>query len=161
MFDKDITIHGRHATRMKTLSASFDEEGNAFFSRNLDVYMIAPVVGLFYERKAERDRESSDTASILLSQVNKEVANLQFIYRLIMMSDKKNEPDLEERVNKAFRNFGSPEAVADEELYNKYVLGGIDKIYEMLIEPTKGTQDFLVNLYNFMADFDMKSAMRG
>lgn len=160
MFDKDITIYGRHATRMKTLSATFDEDGNAFFARNLDVYLVAPVVGYFYDRKAERDRESSDTASILLSQISREVDNLQFVYRLIMMSDKKNEPNLEERVNKAFRYFGNQEATADEELFHKYLLGGIDKIYEQLIEPNKGTQDFLVNLYNFMDDFEVQSSMR-
>lgn len=161
MFDKDIIIHGRHATRMKKLSATFDEDGNSFFVRNIDVYMVAPVIGLFYEQKSVRDRADNDTANILLSQISKELVNMQFVYRLILMSDKKYEPDLEERVNKAFRFFGTPEAEADEELFNQYVLGGIDKIYEMLIEPNKGTQDFLVNLYNFMEDFDLKSALRG
>lgn len=159
MFDKGLTIHGTHAEKMKSLCSNFDENGNAFFRRNLDVYMLAPIVGLLYDCKAERDRTSNETANILYDQIAGETDSLQFIYRLIMLSDKKHESNLEERVNKAFRYFGNEEALPDEDLYDSYVLGGIDKIYDELMEKTACTDDFIANMYKFMNDFDMKNAM--
>lgn len=161
MFDKDYSFHGRHAERAKALTKSFDEDGNAFFKSNVEVYLLAPIVGFIYERKADRDNSVSEKANIQLGQINTRIDDFQFHYRLIMLMDKKNEPNLDFRVDKAFRHYGTPEAEMDEILYEKYVMGGIDVLYENLIEPTKGAQDFVYNLFRFMEDFDIKNAMKG
>ena len=53
-----------------------------------------------------------------------------FIYRLIMLLDKEHEADFNERINKAFRYYDSEKAVVDEELFESYVRGGVDVLYE-------------------------------
>lgn len=156
MFDKDYSFHGRHAERVKSLCDKFDEEGNVLFKRNLDVYLLAPIVGFMYNKKADRDKSSTETRNILVSQLNTEMDNLQFQYRLIMLMDKKHEPEQNKRVDKAFRHFGTEESKEDEELYEKYVLGGVDKLYEELMIKDKGVQNYLSNLYEFMESFDIE-----
>ena len=80
--------------------------------------------------------------------------DLAFTYRLILLLDKKNAPSLDERVDKAFRQFNSAQAENDEKLYEQYVLGGVDVLYEKLIESAASTEDYLKNLYDFMEEID-------
>ena len=42
----------------------------------------------------------------------------------------------------------------DEKLFDQYVLGGVDILYEKLIESATSTEDYLKNLYDFMEDMD-------
>ena len=57
--------------------------------------------------------------------------DLNFNYRLIMLLDKENESDSEKRIEKAFRGIKNEN---DELLYNQYVLGGVEVLYENIIE---------------------------
>ena len=118
MFDKEYSFKGTHAEKVNKLTAKFDDK-NQLFKRNLDVYMMAPIVG--------------------------------FLFQLL---DKKNAESVDERVDKAFRQFNSPQAENDEKLFDQYVLGGVDILYEKLIESATSTEDYLKNLYDFMEDMD-------
>jgi len=84
----------------------------------------------------------------------KEQQNLLFNYRLIMILDKNHEADFNERLNKAFRYYGSDKAATDEELYESYVRGGVEVLYEKLIANATNPEDYLMNLYDFMEEFD-------
>ena len=57
-------------------------------------------------------------------------------------------------MDKAFRQFNSAQAENDEKLYEQYVLGGVDVLYEKLIESAASTEDYLKNLYDFMEEID-------
>lgn len=46
------------------------------------------------------------------------------------------------------------QAENDEKLFDQYVLGGVDILYEKLIESATSTEDYLKNLYDFMEDMD-------
>ena len=52
MFDKEYLFRGRHAERVNILTAKFDDS-TKLFERNFDVYIMAPIVGFLYGRKAE------------------------------------------------------------------------------------------------------------
>lgn len=58
------------------------------------------------------------------------------------------------RINKAFRHMG--EDFADEERFDSYVRGGIDVLYEKLIEETSTPEDYANNLYDFLEEFQEK-----
>jgi hypothetical protein len=152
LFDKEYSFKGKHAEKVIKLTAKFDKD-NQLFARNLDVYMIAPIIGFLYGRKADLDR-GAETTKIFPDILMREQPNLMFNYRLIMLLDKENEPDFEERMNKAFRYYGREEAKDDEELYEQYVRGGVDVLYEKLIENAKTSDDYLKNLYDFLEEFD-------
>jgi len=152
MFDKEYSFKGKHAEKVIKLTAKFDKN-NQIFARNLDVYMIAPIVGFLYGRKSELDK-NSETTKVFPDILIREQPNLKFNYRLIMLLDKENECNFDERVNKAFRYYGSEKAINDEELYEQYVLGGVDVLYEKLIETANNSDDYLKNLYDFVEEVE-------
>lgn len=152
MFDKEYSFRGKHAEKVIKLTSKFDENSQ-LFARNFDVYMIAPIIGFLYGRKSVLDK-NGETTKIFPEILIREQPNLKFNYRLIMLLDKENERNFEERVNKAFRYYGSEKAINDEELYELYVRGGIDVLYEKLIETANNSEDYLKNLYDFMEEIE-------
>ena len=156
MFDKEYSFKGSHAAKVNQLTSKFNQNGNQLFDRNFDVYLIAAIVGFIYARKSELDKVSEPTTKIFVEMLIKEQDSLKFNYRLIMLMDKNNEPDLEKRIEKAFRLYGSPEAHADEQLYEQYVRGGIDILHEKLIVQANNEDDYLKNLYDFLEEFEIR-----
>jgi hypothetical protein len=152
MFDKEYSFKGIHAEKVIKLTAKFDKD-NQLFARNLDVYLVAPIIGFIYGCKVNIDK-GTQTTKIFPDILMREQPNLKFIYRLIMLLDKENEPSFDERINKAFRYYGSEKAQHDEQLYDQYVLGGVDVLYEKLIATASNSDEYLSNLYDFLEDFD-------
>ena len=69
-----------------------------------------------------------------------------------MLLDKSYEPDEEARINKAFRHMG--EDPNDEARFDSYVRGGIDVLYEKLIEGANSPDDFVNRLFDFIEEFN-------
>ena len=154
MFNGDYSFRGKHASMVLELTAKFDTNDNKLFTRNLDVYLIAPIVGFIYRRKAEID-PTGKTTNILYAAMSKETKTLWFYYRLIMLLDKNYEPDFDKRINKAFRFYNSQKAKHDEELYESYVRGGVEFLHEKLMNNVTVPEDYLKNLYSFIEDFEI------
>ena len=159
MFDKQYRFKGRHALRVDQLTGAFDEISKAkLIDRNVDVYANAPLIGFLYGRTADLD----DTKNLETGQVyNQNVMGdrviysseeLQFNFRLIMLLDANYEPDVEKRIDKAFKHMG--EDPADEERFDSYVRGGVDVLYEKLIEGATDPNDFIIRLYEFIEEFN-------
>lgn len=154
MFSKEYSFTGIHADKVRKLTAQFDKESAArLFSRNIDVYIIAPLIGFLYGRKADIDKSNNDTTKIFPEQLIKESSNLKYNYQLIMLLDENNEASFDNRLDKAFRYYGSVDNVSDRQLFEKYVRGGVDILYEKLIEKANSTEDYLRNLYDFLEEF--------
>ncbi|MCL6442965.1 MAG: hypothetical protein K6T83_05845 [Alicyclobacillus sp.] len=157
LFEREYSFRGSHAEKVIKLTAQFDKHSSArLFHRNIDVYIVAPLIGFLYGRKSEQDRSGSETTKIFPEQLYKEQATLKYNYQLIMLLDEKNEPSFDERLNKAFRYYGneSEKTLADEELYEQYVLGGVDVLYEKLIEGSTTPEDYITRLYDFLEEFN-------
>ena len=155
IFSKEYTFKGCHAERVKALTSKFGKSNLQLFNRNIDVYMMAPVVGFCYQRRANPDgTPNAETTKIFLDPLIANKDSLWFAYRLIMLLDKKAEKVFENRVNKAFRDYGKAEAEADEMLFDSYVLGGVDVLYEKLLEKGHTEEDYINNLYEFLSDFN-------
>lgn len=153
LFTHDYSFRGSHADKVKALVGhKFDKE-HTIFERNMDVYRIAPIVGFLYNRKSEADKSKPSTTNILAEIMIKYQNELLFTYRLIMLLDKEYEPSAEKRINKAFRDY-SKEDQSDLEEYDSYVRGGVDVLYEKLMSDATQADDYIRNLYEFMADFE-------
>ena len=162
IFSKEYTFKGCYAERVNALTAKFGKGNLRLFNRNIDVYMIAPLVGFCYQRRANPDETSkTETTKIFPEQLINEKDSLWFAYRLIMLLDKKHEKSFDERVNKAFRDYGKAEAEDDELLFDSYVLGGVDVLYEKLLENGHGEDDYINNLYDFLSDFNDRFCTMG
>jgi len=157
MFDNEYSFRGIHAIKVNKLTSRFDTESTfKLFNRNIDIYIIAPVIGFLYGRQADMDKSNNETAKIMGDRVIKSAEELKYNYRLIMILDSKYEYNLQERIDKAFRYIGTDKAIADEELFERYVRGGVDVLYEKLVETANSSEDYIYNLYDFMEDFDQK-----
>ncbi|MBG9797115.1 hypothetical protein O0555_11910 [Brevibacillus laterosporus] len=157
LFLKEYSFRGSHAEKVNKLTSQFDESASSkFFNRNIDVYILAPLIGFLYGRKAALDKSGSETTKIFPEQLIKEQTILKYNYQLIMLLDKKNEGSFDERLNKAFRNYGneSEQTLSDEQSYEHYVLGGVDVLYEKLIEGATTSEDYIAKLYDFMEEFN-------
>jgi hypothetical protein len=152
IFSGDYQFKGSHAEKVNRLTAAFSGT-NSLFNRNLDVYILAPIVGFLYNRTSPIDI-SGKPANVLYDAMSKELNTLWFNYRLIILLDKNHEPDFDKRVDKAFRYYGKEIAVSDEERYEEFVRGGVEVLYEKLIELSNTEEDYLKNLYDFMEEFE-------
>jgi len=158
MFDKQYRFRGRHAVRVDKLTGVFDTVSKAkLFERNVDVYTNAPLVGFLYGRLADPDDEKNPETGQVYNQnvmgdrVIYSQEELMFNFRLIMLLDSSYEPDVKERIDKAFRHMG--ENPADEERFDSYVRGGVDVLYEKLIEGANNPTDYITRLYEFVEEF--------
>lgn len=161
MFDKQYRFRGRHAQRVDALTAVFDSVSKAkLFNRNVDVYANAPLIGFLYGRTADVDDtknpENNQTynQNVMGDRVIYSQEELLFNFRLIMLLDKSYEPDGEVRINKAFRHMG--EDPNDEARFDSYVRGGVDVLYEKLIEGASSSDDYVNRLYDFIEEFHEK-----
>lgn len=153
MFDKQYRFTGSHAEKVNALTAIFDEDSKAkLFERNLDVYINAPLIGFLYRQKAIKDSKSEiSPQNIFPEQMINASDKLKYILRLILLLDTEHEPDSEKRLDKAFRQFGQEEDLA---LFDQYVLGGVDVLYEKLIEGAGDPSEYITRLYDFMEEFN-------
>lgn len=161
MFDKQYRFRGRHAVRVDGLTSVFDSDSKAkLFERNVDVYANAPLVGFLYGRTADPDDTRNPETNQVYNQnvmgdrVIYSQEELLFNFRLIMLLDREYEPDEDVRINKAFRHMG--EDPADEARFDSYVRGGVDVLYEKLIEGVSSPDDYVMRLYDFVEEFQEK-----
>ena len=161
MFDKQYRFRGRHAVRVDELTSVFDSDSKAkLFERNVDVYVNAPIVGFLYGRTAEPDDTRNPETNQVYNQnvmgdrVIYSQEELLFNFRLIMLLDKEYEPDEDVRINKAFRHMG--EDPADEARFDSYVRGGVDVLYEKLIEGVSSPDEYVMRFYDFVEVFQEK-----
>lgn len=158
MFDRQYRFRGRHAIRVNALTNIFDAQSKAkLFERNIDVYSNAPLIGFLFGRCADQDDTRNPETkqiyneNVMGDRVIYSQEELLFNFRLIMLLDKEYEPDDEKRIDKAFRHMGDDPA--DIERFDSYVRGGVDVLYEKLIEGASTPDDYVTHLYEFLMDF--------
>lgn len=158
MFNGEYRFKGRHAERVVRLCSAFDNVSNAIlFKRFLDVYINAPLVGFLYGRRADPDYTKNgagqvEDRKVFAAQVINSSKDLQFNFWLIMLLDSDYEPDEDKRIDKAFKKMGQDPN--DEERFDSYVRGGVDVLYEKLMEGDTEPGDYVNRLYDFLSEFN-------
>ena len=126
MFDKDYTFKGKHANIVTQLTAELDSETKfKFFDRNIDVLIIAPIVGYLYGRMSKKDDTGQITSDnikkINFDQMNRESRTLNYNYELIMLLHNKSKDDIDTRLDRAFRyENGSEEKEECYKIFEEY-----------------------------------------
>jgi len=129
-FDQDYEFRGKHAKYVNELKT-------AIFNRNVDVLILAPVMGLVYNRRAQKDFSSELSTKVFAEQMNKEYKKILFNYRLCMLlCDDNNE---KEKIDNAFRYYtGDDDYInifnKNIDIYNSYILGGVEVLYEIMLK---------------------------
>lgn len=153
MFDKQYRFTGTHAEKVNALTSVFDEAAKAkLFDRNLDVYINAPVVGFLHKRKGLKNTDSSiSDQNIFPEQMINSAELLKYLLRLILILDSDYEPNEEKRIDKAFKHLGEDEN--DLALFDAYVLGGVEVLYEKLIEGSAEPAEYVNRIFDFVEEF--------
>lgn len=160
MFDKQYRFYGKHAEQVDKLTSIFDDfqSKTKMFGRNIDVLVNAPLVGFLYGRRASQDNSKNPdtnqvyTENVMDERIIKSSDDLWLRYRLIMLLDKEFEPDDQKRIDLAFRETG--DNPSGEARFNEYIRGGVEVLYEKLIEGATSAEDYANNLSDFVSEFE-------
>ena len=155
MFSCYIFVSGKYASWLKFLSEKTEKNDKSekvagVFKRDIDVYLTAAVIGLNFGLRREADN-NSDKAKIHVDTVLKEQNNLMFIFRIAMLVDNSTGLNADEKINRAFKSPDTPENI---ELFNSYVRGGIEWLYEQFTEGTTTKDDYLAKVYEIVDSFN-------
>jgi hypothetical protein len=124
------------------------------FDTVVDVYIVAPLVGYLYQQKAPRDG-NEQTKNIMEGALASHHGKLVFSYELLMLLDKGSEPDLNERIRRAFR--ANDDLVASGmKVFNEYARGGIEVLYDKLLTGAATQDDLVRNLMDFTEEWNEK-----
>lgn len=160
MFSSDIYVRGKYASWLKFLSEKTEKNDKSekvagVFKRDIDVYLTAAVIGLNFGLRREADN-NSDKAKIHVDTVLKEQNNLMFIFRIAMLVDNSTGLNADEKINRAFKSPDTPENI---ELFNSYVRGGTEWLYEQFTEGTTTKDDYLAKIYEVVDSFNSESIL--
>ena len=169
MFDKDMSIRGKHATYWKALSqlpANAPEPDKNFkiFENYIYVYMVAPIIGLVNGRKGRYDSDdgSKDTAGMLAAVQIKNTSRLKYIYRLIVLSDDSLGLTDTEKIDLAFREDNNEDSVKmGMELYTAYFFGGLEVLYEAFVQNCITDDDYIRKMFEFISEFKNEQNIDG
>ena len=159
MFDKPYTIKGKHATYARFLSATtgrLDKEAKVagIFKTTVEMYVVAPLIGAAYNRKADEDKDSSDSYTIFGDAIIGQQENLDAAYRLIMLADNSAKLTSDEKIARAFKEDEIPDKVNQNlELFHQYMRGGIEWLYEQTIEGATTKEDYLAKVDAIVSQF--------
>ncbi len=166
MFQKDYAFLGKHAEYVKRLTSRFslnDDENISIFTRNIDVYIISSIIGAVYGRFSQIDKlsgsdGSSVIAKIATSQLVPENERINYCYEIVMLLHDKNKESIETRLERAFKYYNKDDEYKKEcfRIFNGYILGGVEVLYEKIFESGQELEEYLVNLYEFFKEFNIK-----
>lgn len=160
MFEKDYTIYGKHATYIKYLV----NEAKVF-ERYIDVYMTAAAMGCLYDKRGS-ESSSTDRARIYADAFSTEREKCMELFRTVILADISKPWSEEERTNICFRYRdekiqNAVPTITEEEisvmkeamdLFNSYMLGGVELLYDSFYNPTMNDDDAIDYAYKTVFD---------
>lgn len=159
MFEGDYRIKGKHAAYMRFLNAytrTLDKTANVagIFAIAVDVYMVAPLIGVAYNMRSPEDTSSDDTLNILSSQRFARQKDLDTVYRLVMLSEKSCNISADDRIDRAFRDDENPEKLAvNMDLFHQYMRGGVEWLYTQVTDGATTQEDYLVRIVELVNQY--------
>ena len=149
MFNTDYRFVGKHATYIKILNEytkNLDKNAKVagLFPIAVDVYMVAPLIGVSYNQAKPVDLATDDSVNILASQIVKRKDTFDTVYRLVLLADKSTNLTDDEKVARAFKD--DEDKVKTEqnmELFHAYARGGIEWLYEQATDDATTEDDYI------------------
>ena len=166
MFDnKEYFFKGRFADYVLKLVNTHNDQiigSNGDFlpiqliGRNVDIYFLAPLIGLAYGKRIDKSNDSDTSKSstrVNIQQLNEYSEQILNSFRLVMLLDKDYEQDIQKRLHKAFDGTNTQE---DYDRYESYLKGGLEFLYGHLMKESECKVPEVVfarNICRFVEDF--------
>ena len=107
-------------------------------------------------KKGKKNNEGGEKSTIQAQQLSNVKEDCELIYRLIILLDG-DDIDKDERLNRAFRYDSDVEKKKEfdnaMEIYNEYVLGGIEYMYETFVAGCVEVDDYTTKIFEAASDF--------
>ncbi len=115
----------------------------SLFSTLVELYAMAAIVGLIVKRKGPEEKDDSGLKrTVQMQQITGRYQTLITIMRLVLIMDDSRNLSLEQRLESAFAIPEDEDTYkANMELFNSYVRGGVEYLYEQLILKTPDIDD--------------------
>lgn len=165
---KEFLFKGKHADYVRRLTSELDTRTKfKIFQYNVDVLIFAPIVGMLYGRKSSVDNNKDiNPLKINYQQLDSRSSILDYNKELILLLNNKDSIDVNERINKAFRYIydnNEENKARKEECENEYlgyILGGVEVLYEKIMETNNPREidDYLDNIFEFVSDVKDKES---
>ena len=155
MFDKNVVFTGKHAEYLRALAQGSSKPNPHHdwpFKMNYQVLMAAPVIGFLCHRFSPKDNDKNiQENKIFVEQLINNIDQLELIYRTIVLLAQQDSVSLDERMNRAFRYDRDEEKRSKgDEIFKGYVRGGIEVLYEQLIQGAETKSDDIQKLQDFV-----------
>lgn len=149
LFMTDYVFKGSHCDKVLALTSKIDADSNSYiFSSSVELFIFAALVGCYFNRRCKPERSSGKETKIMVSQFIEHKNDINLAFRFVLLTGNRENSDSVERLNKTFRN---PETDENYSLFEEYMLGGIDEIYEHLIlSSNTHYEDYLTSLNKFL-----------
>lgn len=152
LFNQLYQFKGKHAEMVRKIVDAF---GGNTVCRNIDVFYISAVFGLWQHRRADIDSETSiEPAKIDPEQMVRFNDEIEYFFHLVMLSDENYCKSIKVRTDKAFRYDATSESSQRDEIhFTQIVLGGLEFFYEQIVENTNSPNDIFCNLRDVVNSF--------
>lgn len=154
----DVT--GERGDRVRALVKGFIDgpSKTTVFASGIELYVTAAIVGILYEQRKEPMKSSQDQDfAIFADQFKNHYDDVKLAFQLVILNHDKDRTTSRERVNNAFKYVINEE----DEIYKKnidifesYVLGGIDYLYDYFMNNNNANFDDFVNSAKAMLKTD-------
>jgi hypothetical protein len=147
-FKQTFYFYGEQSIKVSKL---VDNENSKIFSTYIELFITAALVGCINGREVSPCKNSNDKKSIFSDQFQSHSKEVELIYRIVMLLGKKEDFSEQKRFDNAFKNYNNKECY---DLFERYVCGGIDILYEAFYENGRPRNiDNLTSLNDFINSY--------
>lgn len=157
LFEKEYAFQGKHAEMVRRLMMKeSDGIGRAFFETNYQIYAIAPLIGWIYQQRAQRDKGGNST-KVFGDKISIHKDELLFNYHTILALYYHSQGIEGENLTECV--FGGDDKEEENyEIYNSYVLGGVEILYNKIFEEKDAVDidGYLMNIYDLVEELAVR-----
>lgn len=140
-FHRSVIITGKHSRLIDDMWEQ-NQIQKSYFKRLVDLYTIAPIIGLRMKKVAKEDRTEEGRRTVPVDQMMTKLEDLTTIMQIVLLLDETSGLTIEQRINRAFRGPQSEEEFnSNVDIFNSYVRGGIEILHEELVQRALGIED--------------------
>ena len=147
LYNSEYHINGHHREQVRDLT-------NLIFSKYIDVFMIAPIIGVLFQRTAIESIDDKGPADIPIDVLYNNDKLITKVFRLVILNDKSLGWSTEKKVDCLFRN-QRPEREAYD-LFESYFRGGVEELHEKLLggDHTPNSMNVAYRLVSFVDELN-------
>lgn len=138
-----IVLNGRFARYADAMWVQNKTEDKSRFSKLLDLYATAAIVGFRKGVRLADDKLTSEKRTIQLDQVASNYTRFYTIMQVILLLDDSRGLDPAEKAKMAFDTNPKSEKIYTDnmELFHSYARGGLEYLYQVLVTRPVGMDD--------------------